>query len=129
MKSYREQQRERLSDSIFEYLSDEKITADEFISEFYDEVKEAFEYFDKYAQKCKQVLDKLPKKDVLADGYSPSEHYYDYGRNKTYDEMISQGYTMSDDGFWMPPEEKKISNAQKQDWEKFWEENGFLENN
>jgi thymidylate kinase len=129
MKSYREQQRERLSDSIFEYISDEKITADEFISEFYDEVKEAFDYFDKYAQKCKQVIDKLPKKVVLADGYSHSEHYYDYGRNKTYDEVIAEGYTMSDDGFWMPPEEKKISNAQEQDWEKFWEENGFLENN
>jgi len=122
MKSYREQQRERLSDSIFEYLSDENITADELISEFYDEVKETFDYFDKYAKKCKQVIDKLPKKVVPADDYSHSEHYYDHGRNKTYDEMIVEGYTMSGDGFWMPHEEKKISDAQKQDWEKFWEE-------
>ena len=29
-----------------------------------------------------------------------SKYYYDIGRNRTYDEMIAEGYTMSDDGFW-----------------------------
>jgi hypothetical protein len=27
----------------------------------------------------------------------------DLGRNRTYDEMIADGYWMTDDGFWMPP--------------------------
>ena len=44
-----------------------------------------------------------------------SEHYYDYSRNDlnrknpflTYDEAVAAGWTMTDDGFWMPPQEKK----------------------
>ena len=30
-----------------------------------------------------------------------SKYYYDIGRNRTYDEMVAEGYTMTDDGFWM----------------------------
>ena len=30
-----------------------------------------------------------------------SKYYYDTGRNKTYDEMISEGWEMTDDGFWI----------------------------
>lgn len=30
-----------------------------------------------------------------------SKYYYDIGRNRTYDEMIAEGYTMTDDGFWV----------------------------
>jgi len=30
----------------------------------------------------------------------------DLGRNRTYDEMIADGYWMTGDGFWMPPETK-----------------------
>lgn len=130
MKSYREQQRERLSDAVFDYLSDENTTAEELISDFYAEVKSAFDYFDKYAKKCEKVMNTLPKKVTLADGYSHSEHYYDYGRNKTYDQMIAEGYTMSGKGFWMLPKEKSpqdtmrvnYSEAGSEEWEKFWSE-------
>ena len=30
-----------------------------------------------------------------------SKYYYDIGRNRTYEEMIAAGYTMTDDGFWV----------------------------
>jgi len=30
-----------------------------------------------------------------------SKYYYDTGRNKTYDEMINDGWSMTDDGFWI----------------------------
>jgi len=30
-----------------------------------------------------------------------SEYYYDTGRNKTHDEMIAEGWEMTDDGFWI----------------------------
>ena len=30
-----------------------------------------------------------------------SKYYYDIGRNRTYDEMVAEGYTMTDDGFWI----------------------------
>lgn len=131
MKSYREQQRERLSEAIFDYLSDENTTAEELISDFYAEIKSSFDYFDKYAKKCEKVMNTLPKKVVLADGYSHSKHYYDYGRNKTYDQMIAEGYEMTGDGIWWPPQEKKspqdtmrvnYPEAGSEDWEKFWSE-------
>ena len=131
MKSYREQQRERLSEAVFDYLSDENTTAEELISDFYAEVKSSFDYFDKYAKKCEKVMNTLPKKVVLADGYSHSEHYYDYGRNKTYDQMIAEGYTMPGEGFWISSEERKspqdtmrvnYPESGSEEWEKFWSE-------
>jgi len=127
MKSYREQQRERLSEAVFDYLSDENTTAEELISDFYAEVKSSFDYFDKYAKKCEKVMNTLPKNDDC----SHSEHYYDYGRNKTYDQMIAEGYTMSGEGFWIPSQEKKnprdtmrvnYPEAGSEEWEKFWSE-------
>ena len=30
-----------------------------------------------------------------------SKYYYDIGRNRTYDEMVAEGYTMTGDGFWV----------------------------
>ena len=30
-----------------------------------------------------------------------SKYYYDIGRNRTYEEMIAAGYTMTDDGLWV----------------------------
>jgi hypothetical protein len=30
-----------------------------------------------------------------------SQYYYDTGRNKTYDQMIEEGWEMTDDGFWI----------------------------
>jgi len=30
-----------------------------------------------------------------------SQYYYDTGRNKSYDEMINDGWSMTDDGFWI----------------------------
>ena len=30
-----------------------------------------------------------------------SKYYYDIGRNRTYDEMVAEGYTMTADGFWV----------------------------
>jgi len=104
MKSYSEHRKERLSDAIFEYLSDENTTAEELISDFYAEVKSSFDYFDKYAKKCEKVMNKLPKKVALADDCAKkyekvlktldakeiyekdpdtkySKHYYDIDRN------------------------------------------------
>jgi len=30
-----------------------------------------------------------------------SQYYYDIGRNRSYDEMIADGWEMTDDGFWI----------------------------
>jgi hypothetical protein len=64
MKSYSEQRKERLSEVVFDYLSDEDTTPDELLMDLLEEVKSSFEYYDKYATKCKKVLDKLPNNNI-----------------------------------------------------------------
>ena len=64
MKSYSEQRKERLSDAVFDYLSDEDTTPDELLTDFIKEVKDTFEYYDKYATKCKKVLDTLRSTNI-----------------------------------------------------------------
>jgi len=64
MKSYSEQRRERLSEAVFDYLSDENTTPDELLSDLLKEVKETFDYYDKYATKCKKVLDTLSSTNI-----------------------------------------------------------------
>ena len=94
MKSYREQQRERLADVVFEYLSDENITAEELISDFYAEVKSSFDYFDKYAKKCEKVMNSFPKSEKM------------FSKEKSPQDTMRVNY----------PE------AKSEDWEKFWSE-------
>ena len=83
MKSYSEQRKERLSEAVFDYLSDENTTAEELISDFYAEVKSSFDYFDKYAKKCEKVLEMLDVKESYEKDPDTkySEHYYDIDRN------------------------------------------------
>ena len=83
MKSYSEQRKERLSEAVFDYLSDENTTAEELISDFYAEIKSSFDYFDKYAKKCEKVLETLNVKESSEKDPDTkySEHYYDIDRN------------------------------------------------
>ena len=64
MKSYSEQRKDRLSDVVFDYLSDEDTTPDELLTDFIKEVKDTFDYYDKYATKCKKVLDTLHSTNI-----------------------------------------------------------------
>ena len=70
---------------------------------------------DKLMQLQKELMVEQPESVVPSQDYSfnledtmesvnedaHSKYYYDIGRNRTYDEMIAAGYTMTDDGFWM----------------------------
>ena len=64
MKSYSEQRKDRLSEAVFDYLSDEDTTPDELLTDFIKEVKDTFDYYDKYATKCKKVLDTLRSTNI-----------------------------------------------------------------
>lgn len=59
MKTYSEQRKERLSDAVFDYLSDENVTADELLNDFIEVVKDTFDYYDTHAKHCKGVLNAL----------------------------------------------------------------------
>ena len=47
-------------------------------------------------QKCREY-------NLREAEYYDKRAQLDLGRNRTYDEMIADGYWMTDDGFWMPP--------------------------
>jgi len=38
-----------------------------------------------------------------------SQYHYDIGRNKTHDQMIAEGWQMTDDGFWIKETDKGIA--------------------
>ncbi len=58
------------------------------------------EYYDKRAQLDLEATKKQLKIARKIDE-GKSEYYYDTGRNKTYDQMLSEGWEMTDDGFWI----------------------------
>jgi hypothetical protein len=69
------------------------------------------EYYNKRAE-----LD--AKHESKVDGYSVdnighSQYYYDTGRNKTHDQMIAEGWQMTDDGFWIKQTGKGIASVSK----------------
>ena len=67
------------------------------------------EYYNKRAE-----LD--AKHTTKVDGYSVdsiehSQYYYDTERNKSYDQMIAEGWQMTDDGFWIKETDKGIASV------------------
>ena len=62
------------------------------------------EYYDKRLQLDAKHTSKVDGYSV--DGIEHSQYYYDTGRNKTYDEMIAEGWQMTDDGFWIKETDK-----------------------
>ena len=59
MKTYREQQRERIADIVGDYLGDDKLEAQEFIDDILAEVKEWRDYHQKQADKADLIYLKL----------------------------------------------------------------------
>ena len=60
---------------------------------------------EEYKQKCREYnlreAEYYDKRAKLDAEYEKGKCYYDLGRNKTYDQMIADGWTMTDDGFWI----------------------------
>ena len=60
---------------------------------------------EEYKQKCREYnlreAEYYTKRAKLDAEYEKGKYNYDLGRNKTYDQMIADGWTMTDDGFWI----------------------------
>jgi len=67
------------------------------------------EYYTKRAELDAKHTSKVDGYSV--DGIEHSQYYYDTGRNKTYDEMIAEGWQMTDDGFWIKETDKGIASV------------------
>ena len=67
------------------------------------------EYYNKRAELDAKHTSKVDGYSV--DGIEHSQYYYDTGRNKTYDEMIAEGWQMTDDGFWIKETDKGIASV------------------
>ena len=50
-----------------------------------------------------QEKEKCHEYNLREAEYYDKRAQLDLGRNRTYDEMVADGYLMTDDGFWMPP--------------------------
>jgi hypothetical protein len=133
MKDYSVQRRERLNDVIFDYISDEKTTANELVRDIIKEVRSAHIYFASYENKCSKILDLLEEQitdeqlDPLSKFHSveptyisqakvqASSPYNDGWTNKMYDKTVKdwkkQNSTCS----------SNVSDATAKDWEDFWE--------
>jgi len=67
------------------------------------------EYYTKRAELDAKHTSKVDGYSV--DGIEHSQYYYDTGRNKTYDQMIAEGWQMTDDGFWIKETDKGIASV------------------
>jgi hypothetical protein len=67
------------------------------------------EYYTKRAELDAKHISKVDGYSV--DGIEHSQYYYDTGRNKTYDQMIAEGWQMTDDGFWIKETDKGIASV------------------
>ena len=67
------------------------------------------EYYTKRAELDAKHTSKVDGYSV--DGIEHSQYYYDTGRNKTHDQMIAEGWQMTDDGFWIKETDKGISSV------------------
>ena len=95
-KTYHDKMKERLSDVVFDYLSD-KESLPLFLSDLNEIVKSNYDYFKTYADGCKEVLDKLSVQNN--NPVQHSKYYYDRDRNRS----------------------TSINNSSKKDWDDFWE--------
>ena len=67
------------------------------------------EYYTKRAELDAKHTSKVDGYSV--DGIEHSQYYYDIGRNKTHDQMIAEGWQMTDDGFWIKETDKGIASV------------------
>ena len=67
------------------------------------------EYYNKRAELDAKHTSKVDGYSV--DGIGHSQYYYDIGRNKTHDQMIAEGWQMTDDGFWIKETDKGIASV------------------
>ena len=75
--TYESQRKERLSDVIFDYLQDENTSPEKLYTDIREEIINALEHFEKYADRCRRA------RDLITDDFFPTnsdykEHcYYD----------------------------------------------------
>lgn len=63
--SYNHSRKERLDDIVFDYISDEDTTAEQFYSELKASVRECVDYFEKFRDRSQSILDLITNDDVV----------------------------------------------------------------
>ena len=57
--TYSDQRKERLDDAVFDYLSDENVTAQQTYDDLINSIKSDAAYYKKYYEKCRDLLFKM----------------------------------------------------------------------
>jgi hypothetical protein len=67
------------------------------------------EYYNKRAELDAHEKQAQAVAEQMKGGHS--QYYYDTGRNKSHDQMIAEGWQMTDDGFWIKETDKGIASV------------------
>jgi len=106
---YKKYSLENLENWMHDAVSSAEASPHEIYSVIRKVVQEQYEYHKEHSQRCLGLLE-------LLSGHRPvqeekSKYYYDYDRNDLnrkpplkYNEAVAEGYEMTDDGFWIPPQ-------------------------
>jgi hypothetical protein len=63
--SYNHARKERLDDVVFDYISDEDASPEQFYSELKTSVRDCVEYFEKFRDRSQRILDLITNDDIV----------------------------------------------------------------
>jgi len=87
---YNKQRRDRLSDAVGDYLTDESMSPEQFYNDLKEEVQDWVDYHKKYHEKCSQFLSYIQGERVLAVSEATDKDWEDFWHN---DEKIASDFT------------------------------------
>jgi len=93
---YKKYSLEKLEEWMHDALSCEETSPHEIYSTIRKVVQDQYNYHKEQSQKCFGLLE-------LLSGHRPVSEEPQSFKQHSYSELIAAGYTMTADGFWMPP--------------------------
>ena len=79
---YNKQRRDRLSEAVGDYLTDESISPEQFYNDLKGEVQDWVEYYKKYHEKSLQFLSYIQVERVLAVSEATDKDWEDFWHNE-----------------------------------------------
>ena len=111
MSDYTKFSLEKLDEWIHDLIHNEKLTPSDIYNQVLATAQENFEYHSTYAARCKELMNLLsstPKQvqQTTTMNTTDSSDRMQKVATMNYKEATALGWTMTDDGFWMPPQKE-----------------------
>lgn len=102
MSDYTKFSLEKLDEWVHDTLHNEELMPSDIYEQILQTVQENLEYHSKYVTRCQELIRLMSSKKSNS---SPSERMQKVA-TINYKEATELGWTMTDDGFWMPPQKE-----------------------